>query len=502
MQGPDVQGRLGAVLEANRPDSTVPHFVVVLPSFSVGESLLSHYGDRIPSLEHRFLLAMLMLRIRSVRVAMVMSRHPGEETLDYYFDLLQTVPDARERFDLVVVDDPSVRPIAPKLLERPDLIVHIKDLADGMPAMIEPWNVSQAESDLADALGMPINGTPPDVWPIAYKSSGRRLMAGAGVPVPAGREHLHTTEDAVTAIEALRAANPGLGAVIVKHDNSGAGDGNAVIDLSGLEAAGSRTARARLRSRVRSLPPWYLADLGKGFVVEERIVGDRFSSPSVQLDILADGQVRVLASHEQILGGDDGQVYTGCRFPADPAYAASISRHARAVGEALAEHGALGRAGVDFVTSSTGSGDWEVHALEINLRKGGTTHPFAALRHLVPGAYDPEAGVYRTEDGRTKCYSATDNLVDEAWTGIAPVEVIDAVRAAGLAFGNGSGVVLHMLSCLAIDGRFGLTAIADTPQEADRLVDATREAVDGIVQRRGREDAARSAGFTGSEGRG
>jgi PGM1 C-terminal domain len=41
-----------------------------------------------------------------------------------------------------------------------------------------------------------------------------------------------------------------------------------------------------------------------------------------------------------------------------------------------------------------------------------------------------------------------------------------------------TGVVLHMLSCLAIDGRFGLTAIANSPDQARALHEATQKAVD------------------------
>ena len=473
-----------SAMAANRPGSTQPHLAVVLPSFSVGESLLSHYQDRIPSLEHRFLVVVLMLRITSARVALVLCQDPGEEMIDYYFDLLPSLPDARNRFETIVVDDLSARPVAAKLLERPELIDRLRELGEGIPALVEPWNVWHPEQAVAEALGMPMNGTPPEVWPVAFKSAGRRLMAGAGVPVPAGFEHLHTMDEAIAAIERLRAERPELQGAVIKHDDSGAGDGNAVIDLADLEPPGTRAAKARIHSRVRSLAPWYLADLAKGFAVEERIVGDRFSSPSVQIDVLPDGEVQVLSSHEQILGGDDGQVYMGCRFPANPSYAPQLAQHAEAVGLALAAQGARGRAAVDFVTVFGPEG-WRIYALEINLRRGGTTHPFTVLRHLVPGVYEPETGTYRSEAGEAKFYSATDNMVDERWTGASPAEVIHAVRDAGLDFRDGKGVVLHMLSCLSIDGRFGLTAIADSPSEADQMMEDTRAAVDAAIPTRG-----------------
>ena len=89
------------------------------------------------------------------------------------------------------------------------------------------------------------------------------------------------------------------------------------------------------------------------------------------------------------------------------------------------------------------------------------------LARLAPGHYDPEAGVYLDDRGRSKCYVSSDNLVDERWTGLLDSEVIEALKASGLDFdaGTRTGVVPHMLSCLALDGRFGFTAIGTKTQE-------------------------------------
>ena len=73
-----LQARLGHALELNRPDAGVDHVLVALPSFSIGESLLSHYVDRIPSLEHRYLLALLLLnRIEHCEMVLVVCAGPG-----------------------------------------------------------------------------------------------------------------------------------------------------------------------------------------------------------------------------------------------------------------------------------------------------------------------------------------------------------------------------------------------------------------------------------------
>ena len=83
----------------------------------------------------------------------------------------------------------------------------------------------------------------------------------------------------------------------------------------------------------------------------------------------------------------------------------------------------------------------------------------------------------------SRCYTATDNLLNPAWTTLTPTDAIRAVADAGLQFdsASGIGVVLHMLSGLAIDGRLGLTAIGHTPQHADDLYRAVTPALHAIA---------------------
>ena len=466
----ELQTDLGPVWSLNRPGSSVEHVVVVLPSFSIGESLLSHYATRIPALEHRYLVTSLMLhRIESCELVFLTCQAPDSRVLDYYASLLP--PDrrgsARTRFRLAVVPDDSPRPIAAKLLDRPDLMAELRASFADRPAFIEPWNVTQREVEVAERLQVPIDGPASNLWHLGFKSSGRRLFMEAKVPLPAGRENVCTLNQVLAAITEIRRQRPRASGVVVKLDDSGAGDGNAIIEFDHLDGGGF------------ALPNWYIHDLASGAVVEELITGTRFRSPSVQVELSPFGEVNVLATHEQVLGGDTGQVYIGCRFPADPAYASELARHGEAIGKLLASRGVIGRLSVDFAATQNDSGKWHLHALEINLRKGGTTHPYVVLSHLVPGKYDPEAGAWQASDGTQRWYRATDNLIDESWLGLAPDAVIRAVAAEGLQFDarTGTGVVLHMLSCLAIDGRFGLTAIGRTPEQAADLYERTGHAV-------------------------
>jgi hypothetical protein len=472
----DLQRRLRDVLAMHRPGSTTPHVRIELPSYSMAPSILAHYAPRLAALEHRYLLSQLALpRIAGCQVVFVTCAAPGQDVLDYYFSLLppEQRTDAASRLQVLVVPDGSPRPVTAKLLDRPDLLDDLRRRIAGRPAFIEPWNVSPLEVELATRLGLPVNGTDPDLWPLAFKSAGRRLFAEAGIPLPVGIEDVHTVDDVVDAVAEIRARRPLARGVVVKTDDSGAGDGNRTIPLC------PDTAAAEIRRQVEQFPDWYLGDLALGGVVEELVSGKRFSSPSVQVEIPADGQPVVCATHEQVLGGPSGQIYHGCRFPAHRAYAGQIGAYGQAVGEALAARGAVGRFSVDFAATRSGRGPWGLYALEVNLRKGGTTHPFAALQALTAGHYDVAGGTWVCDDGSRRCYEATDNLVDPAWLGRSPGEVIRAVAAAGLEFDRriGTGVVLHMLSGLAVDGRLGLTAIGRTRSQAARLHAATVSAL-------------------------
>lgn len=195
---------------------------------------------------------------------------------------------ARAGFHPVALGDRSLRGVAEKLLGRPDLLEAIRHRIGGHPALLEPWNVTGAEARLALELGVPVSGSGPDLWPLGFKGAGRQLFRGCGVPLPAGREGITEIEEALDAILSMRAEDPALARVILKHDDSAAGDGNRVVDLS------DAPSEATLRRRLDALGAAYWEEMAKGGIVEEMLHGDRFTSSSVQVGILPDGTGVVL----------------------------------------------------------------------------------------------------------------------------------------------------------------------------------------------------------------
>lgn len=450
-----LQRRLPAAWDADRPGSRTQRVVVALPSYSLDQGVLSHYGARVAPLENRFLYVALRSADRATRVVYLSSRPVDPELFTSYLSLLPPADHetVRSRTLLVSPDDVSVGPLAAKVLARPELLDEIRRFIGDDVALIEPWNVTDAERDLALALDAPINGTDPSLWRLGTKSEGRRLFRAVGVDHPAGVEAVTTVDDVVRAVRQLRSDGAAQAGVVVKLDDSVAGDGNVVLTDAELRADVDTAVRSALSSA-------YVADLRAGGVVEELVTGDEFRSPSGQGQIQPDGTIDVLATHDQRLGGASGQVFEGCTFPASDEYASDVAVRVAVVGRALRARGAVGRFAVDFAAARTGS-SWRLAALEINLRKGGTTHPFGITRMMTGGRYDPASNRFVLPDGSARWYGATDNLVDAAWVGRRPTEVVDRLRQAGLGYdtSNATGVVPHLLDCLAVDGRMGYTAI-------------------------------------------
>jgi hypothetical protein len=322
-------------------------------------------------------------------------------------------------------------------------------------------------------------GADPRLADWGSKSGCRRLFAEEGVRHPLGHENLHTLEDVTAALLAMRAREPTMRGAIVKLNEGVSGAGNAFVDLAGLVPAGSAAESGEVAQRVGAMRlespdvplDAYVAKLAeRGGIVEQHVTGAEVRSPSVQLRVLPGGDVELLSTHDQLLGGPSGQSYLGAKFPADFAYARSISAEARTVGARLAKEGVLGRFAIDFVAVRRDAEGWDVFAIEINLRRGGTTHPFLTLQFLTDGRYNADTGLFRTPAGAERHLVATDHLESPSLRGLSVDDLFDIVARHGLHFDQArqTGVVLHMISSVTELGRIGLTAVGESPADADR----------------------------------
>src|SRR6185369_17526292 len=111
---------------------------------------------------------------------------------------------------------------------------------------------------------------------------------------PLGREDIGSKEELVDAIAQMRMTKPSIRQVMVKLNEGVSGEGNAVIDLAGLPKPGNSKEVTMLEDRFRAMTfelqgatyDSYMEKLKeRRGVVEERIMGEEFRSPSVQLQI-------------------------------------------------------------------------------------------------------------------------------------------------------------------------------------------------------------------------
>lgn len=458
--------------------------VLVIPSLTLDGQQL----EKIPGVhqyEERLLFSLIRLRSPRMRLIYVTSQPIHPSVIDYYLHLMPGIPlnHARDRLLLFSTYDASPKPLTQKILERPRLVSRIQQSLRPNKSYMMCFNSTTLERQLSLQLGIPLFAVDPDLNYWGTKSGSRQIFAECGVPHPDGSPLVWTIDDLAEVAAELWVRQPYLERMVVKLNEGFSGEGNAILDLRTLQDLAGRERVKTLKNQFRNLrfqskqETWEtfshrIPELGA--IVEAFIEGKTKESPSVQCEIKPDGTVAVISTHDQILGGLDGQVFQGCRFPADQAYRLKLQEIGEKVGQNLAEKGALERFGVDFVAvRQDNSTTWDVNAIEINLRRGGTTHPFMTLKLLTNGYYDFKTGLFYSQQSRPKFYIASDNLQKERYQGLLPNDLMDIIANHQLHFDSSTetGTVFHLMGCLSRYGKLGLTCIGNSPQQAQQIYD-------------------------------
>jgi hypothetical protein len=483
-----LQSRLPALFRKVFADPREPRTVVVVPGLSMDGEVL---GKVVGGLhyEERQLAMLMLLRLPNTRLVFVSSTPIEPPIIEYYLSLLPDVSrdDAQRRLVLFSASDGSPQTLTQKILERPRLLARIRAaIGDPSRAHLSVFNSTECERTLAVRLGIPLYGCDPALLEIGGKSGSRQAFREAGIPLPDGAEDLRDTQDLAAALADLKQRQPRLARAVVKLNHGFSGEGNAVFSFSGCPEDDrqhwiSAHLPLNLTIEARELR-WerFAAKLAEsGGIVEAWLSADGVRSPSVQLRITPVGELEMISTHDQILGGPSGQIFQACTFPADPAYALEIQRLALRVGEVLKRRGVLGRFGVDFV-SLPRNGGWQHFAIEINLRKGGTTHTYQMLQFLTAGCYQPERAEFVTPAGEVRSYYATDNVVSPAYRRLTPPDLFEIVGRRGLRFDGQSqtGVVFMLVGALSEFGKLGVVSIDVDPEAARRRFRGTVAVLD------------------------
>lgn len=472
-----IQDGFAKQFENSFPDKLAPKTIVIIPSLTLDQEMLRKMRGHL-YYEERMLCMLLLLRMPATKIVYVTSIPINDAIVDYYLHLLPGITGyhARQRLVLLSCYDASAKSLTEKILERPRLIEKIKQqIPDVHTAHLSCFNVTEYERTLAVRLGIPLYGADPDLLYFGTKSGGRKLFRSCGIQVPDGYEDLKDRKDVIRALERLKKNDPSLCKAVIKMNDGFGGEGNAVFDYAGIEADDM------LFEKIGKALPLQLEIIASnvdeklyfekfetmGGVAEAFIEGDVKASPSVQCRINPLKQTEIISTHDQLLGGSDKQIFLGAFFPASPEYNVEIARLARNASEELALQGVLGRFSIDFISVKENN-KWKHYGVEINLRKGGTTHPYLMLRFLTDGVYNAYTGEYLTANRNRRFYFASDNVSSEKYKGLTPQDLIDIAMYHSLMYDGTTqeGVMFHLMGALSQYGKLGLVCIGRSPEKA------------------------------------
>ncbi|MBX7139440.1 MAG: hypothetical protein K1X63_00035 [Chitinophagales bacterium] len=460
------------------PDMTAEKTVVIVPSLSMDKEILERV-DGFVHYEERMLSLLMLLRMPRTHVVYVTSTHIDPVIVDYYLHLLPGITGnhARQRLTMLNCCDSSSKPLSQKILERPRLMERIRNCIPRREmAHISCFNTTHLERTLSVRLNLPLFGCDPDLLSLGSKSGSRKIFRNCGLNMPDGFEDLSDENNIIDALTELKARNPGLSKAVVKMNDGFSGEGNSIFSFESVPDNGStkRWIKENLREKLQIVAEAFNYDIfidkfkAMGGIVEAFIDGEEKRSPSAQCIVDPKGFAEVISTHDQLLGGESRQIFLGANFPADSEYAGEIGMHGLAVARELAKHGVIGRFSVDFISVREGSG-WAHYAVEINLRKGGTTHPNLMLQGLTIGKYDVARGIYLTANGQPRYYFSSDNVKSESYKGLTPHDLIDIAIYNRLQYDGSSmqGVMFHLIGALSQYGKLGVVCIGDSHSRAN-----------------------------------
>jgi len=464
--------------------------VLIIPSLTLDSEMLTAVKG-VVHYEERLLCLLMLLRMPRTQVIYVTSIPIDPSIIDYYLHLLPGITGyhARQRLTLLSCYDASRKSLTEKILDRPRLIKRIREHIR-FPEMshMACFNVTEYEKQLATILDIPIYGCDPSLLPVGSKSGSRQLFNKLGILTPAGFENLRNEHDIAKALCAMKKNDVELRKAVIKMDEGFSGEGNAIFyykDITGSEE--------NMEDLVKQKLPMYLNIVAEhvsyeqymkkfitiGGIAEEFIEGDIKESPSVQCRINPLGECDIISTHDQVLGGECGQVFLGGTFPANKEYNLEIATAGMSIAKELQKEGVIGRFSIDFISVKKESG-WKHYAIEINLRKGGTTHPFLMLQFLTGGEFIWDQCRFRMPNGGERYYFASDNLVNEKYKGLTPHDLIDIAMYNGIQYNSArqTGVMFHMVGALSQYGKIGIVCIGKTISEAMSFYNKTVEMLD------------------------
>jgi hypothetical protein len=445
-----------------------------------------------------------------VNVVFVTAMPVDEAMINHVLNGHKDAVEIRKRVHFVSLNDEGTDFLSQKLLDpkHADKLTEIRSAMErsGAPAVLYPYMGGPYEWQIAKELGIPdsVYASHPSKIYWGTKSGGRKVFKAAmarytGTPtvrikIADGAEDVYDVDNAAKALEALQKRHPELAKVAVKLNLGSSGEGNLFPGVWGWDKMTHEERKAALLKKLTDAKVGIPNEKGEidnfetmmaneGAAIEQFIPGiDRATFPSVQSEILPDGSVRILSSHEQILV--DRNNYVGATLSANKAYRKVVERAAYEAAVELSKRGIVGRFGTDFAAVPQADGSYDIYYIENNIRLTGTTHPLVAAAGLTGGSYD--GGALRKADERGSVrYKSMDHDVRPNLLGLDVdgfLAHFDKEENHSLLFDpdKRSGVLFHLLPAVKAAGNVGYTIIARTREAVQAIQDRLTESLNRL----------------------
>lgn len=457
-------------------ESKKERLIIFIPSLTMG-GLLQEFYSGITHYEERYLYQIFHLKDPKTKLVIVMSEGGSKILKEYFIAQISEVlgllkDDIKKRLKIIEIPNSENTPLIERLLKSKTHINQLKNcIVDKENTYLRYYRVTEQEIELSKILDIPYYGLSPQSFFINGKSGAKELFKKAGVPFPKGSNNLLKVKDVYTNVVKLSESSKNS-LYLLKINNEGAGVGIVELDLNNKEAISSYKS---FTNHLSSLLPFSFQSFEKAFekeggILEEKMVGEKVASPSIQYEIYPSGKIVELSTHLQDMHGTE---YVGALFPAPCSYRHDIAKMGMRIAKQAYMYGAQGKLAIDFiVTKNKGQKKWNIYAIEINARKGGTTHPYNWAINLTNSAYNYKTGLM--SNGHHKIYyyvTDTYGLEFPKFKALKEVAFLNSLKDSGLEFNlkTNTGVFVHMLSTLEESNKVGITIIAKEKRDLAKI---------------------------------
>lgn len=330
---------------------------------------------------------------------------------------------------------------------------------------IDAYQNTHEEEAFGKRIGLSVYANASLGLKFGTKSGFRKLAKQLKLPIPKGFESIKTIHEALFLINKL--FSTGVNKIIVKIDEGLSGAGQTMIRKNEFQSLSEEEQKEILIKALSKVPQFSKTS---GVTIEEW-VGGVVASPSIQLEVTPQSEIRILSMKDQILEGEE-QWYIGCSYPVS-----SLSqkqqelfvRDAKIFTQELVDRGFQGYLGMDSILLKDGTVLW----VEANIRKPGTFYPRVIAEKVNGGTL------------KNLFYYACDFTIPK-FRGKSCKVVLNSLKHYLYPMRDEKrGVIVYNTGALLDAGRFDVVCIGKSTQDARFIFDQIKSLIDLLRQDKG-----------------